>query len=119
MRSSMLIAGTLAILTSASTQPAHADVRSDFKDGCATGHGSYVESVDNVQCKTSRSVTITCDKAIKHCNATNIVVQPCTPAISHQLGMSGTILGIVCPPLEAATPVPVAPAAKPGFEPEQ
>ncbi len=115
MRSSMLIAGTLAILTSASIRPAYADIRSDFKDGCASGHGTYVENVDNVQCKTSRSVTITCDKAIKHCNATNVVVQPCTPAISHQLGISGKILGIVCQPLEAATAVPVAPAAKPGF----
>jgi hypothetical protein len=119
MRGSMLIAGALAILTSASTQPANADIRSDFRDGCASGRGSYVENVDNVQCKTSRSVTITCDKAIKHCNATNVVVQPCMPAISHQIGKPDTSLGIVCPPFEAATPVPVAPAAKPGFEPER
>jgi hypothetical protein len=114
----MLIAGILAILTSVSTKPAHADIRSDFKNGCASGHGSYVQNVDNVQCKTSRSVTITCDKAIKHCNATNVVVQRCMPAISHQLGVPDTILGIVCPPLESATAVPVAPAAKPDFEPK-
>ena len=79
MRSSMLIAGTLAILTSASTQPAHADIRSDFKDGCASGHGSYVENVDNVQCKTSGSLTITCDKAITHCNASNVVCSRARP----------------------------------------
>jgi hypothetical protein len=115
----MLITGTLAVVITASIHPAHADIRSDFKDGCGSGHGSYVENVDNVQCKTSRSVTITCDKAIKHCNATNVVVQPCMPAISHQIGIPETILGIVCPPLEAATAVPVAPAAKPGFESEQ
>jgi hypothetical protein len=102
MRSSIvLIAGALAILAGATTTPAHADSKDDFKKGCESGRtpGSFVENAENVQCNTRGGTTITCDKSIKKCGVA--APEPCTPAISHRLGSSGEILGLTCQLLEA------------------
>ena len=97
MRSSIvLIAGALAILAGASTTPARADSKDDFKKGCESGHppGSFVQNAENVQCNKSGK-TITCDKSIKECGVA-AEAEPCTPGISHRLGSSGEILGLTC-----------------------
>jgi hypothetical protein len=55
------------ILAGSGSQPARADAKSEFQKGCESGHGSYVENQENVQCNTSGGVTITCDYKITHC----------------------------------------------------
>ena len=103
MRSSiMLIAGALAILAGATTTPARADSKDDFKKGCESGHppGAFVENAENVKCTTSVK-TITCDKSIKQCGvAAQVPAEPCTPGISYRLGSSGEIMGLTCELLE-------------------
>lgn len=69
-KSVILIAGALVmILAGVDAQPARADAKSNFKQGCESGHGSYVENAENVQCNTSSGTTITCDYNITKCNA--------------------------------------------------
>jgi hypothetical protein len=69
-KSVMLIVGaTVMILAGAAAQPARADAKSNFKQGCESGHGSYVENAENVQCNSSGGTTITCDYNITKCTA--------------------------------------------------
>ena len=71
MRKSVVLktAALVMILAGFGSQPARADRKADFKKGGEEGHGSYVETVDNVKCNTSGGTTITCDYQITSCTA--------------------------------------------------
>ena len=72
--------GTLVMLfMCAAAQPLLADAKDSFKQGCESGHGSYVENVDNVQCNTSGGTTITCDYKITKCSVSAQIVKPFEP----------------------------------------
>jgi hypothetical protein len=72
-KSFLMLAAAALSLTFASTlsQPAHADAKDNFKQGCESGHGSYGEDVNGVFCNSSGGVHIACDKNITHCTASS------------------------------------------------
>lgn len=75
MKSQTIAMGTLMLLlVGLGSRPAYADSKDEFKGGCESGHGSFVENVDNVQCNTSGGLTITCDKEITSCSVSSVVV---------------------------------------------
>lgn len=80
-QSAILTMGAFATIVACTiSQPAlAADAKEEFKKGCESGHGSFVENVDNVQCNTSGGTTITCDKAITKCNVAALIVKPIRP----------------------------------------
>jgi hypothetical protein len=59
---------TLIILVCAVSQPARADLKDNFKEGCMSGNGSYFENADGtVQCNSSGGVMIRCTSDISRC----------------------------------------------------
>jgi hypothetical protein len=67
-----LIIGALALaLVSALAQPARADSKDQFKNGCEAGGGSYGENANGVFCNSSGGVHIQCDGKVQNCTASS------------------------------------------------
>jgi hypothetical protein len=76
MQKSAILPASALLLVCATAQPALADAKDEFQKGCESGHGSFVENVDNVQCNTSGGLTITCDKSITKCSVSAQIIKP-------------------------------------------
>lgn len=80
-KSIILSSWTIVIMFACATvQPALADAKDNFKQGCESGNGSYLENADGtVQCNSSGGVMIRCNPEITKCNIVASIVKNFNP----------------------------------------
>jgi hypothetical protein len=76
-KSIILKSGAIVIIFACATpQPVWADAKDNFKQGCESGNGSYLENADgSVQCNSSGGVMIKCNSDITKCNIVASIVK--------------------------------------------